>query len=143
MKRIVTLPHPKDRVYQALMDPILLAGWLDLPSVTTGYGKLHLFELEEWKGDLPWKVRGFILDNIRDEGFRVEKDEVGEHDKPTLSFRLTESEKSEDGERGCLLELESEHPYFERIVMAFLDPRGHLRLQHLLEWDAATDSDTA
>ena len=130
MKRSVTLPYPRAAVYHALMDPILLVGWLDIPYASTGYGPLHLFELEDWTESAPWKIRGFILDNVRDEGFKVEKDQVGEEMKPTLDFRLT------DGEGGCVLELESDNAYFDRTIKMFMDSRGHLRLGQILRVEA-------
>jgi len=126
MKRSVTLPHSRGNVYHALKDPILLAGWLDIPYVSTGYGKLHLFELEDWTSDTPWKTRGFIVDDVRGKGFRVEKDEVGDHRKPVLALGLS------DTEEGCVLEMEWDDPYFDRVTRQLLDTGGHLRLGHLL-----------
>ncbi len=136
MKRTVSLPHKRAEVYHAFMDPILLSGWLNVPYVSTGHGELHLFEIEDWNKNHPWKIRCFILDSIRDESFRIEKDEIGDHHKPGLDLRLV------DSEQGCELSLEWEDSYFDRLAKELLDPRGHLRLGHLIAVETTDASET-
>jgi hypothetical protein len=135
MIRSVELPYSKDSVYRALKDPILLAGWLNLPYVSTGYGPLHLFELEDWNDLLPWKVRGFMIEDRRGERILIEKDEVGSETKPTFDLTL------DNTDTGCRLGIEWEDAHFDRAVEKLLDPRGHLRLGHLLGAGRSTVSE--
>lgn len=126
MKRISKLPVPKEAAYRALTDPILLAGWLNIPYASTGHGELHLFELEDWRSSQPWKVRGFIIENVREERLTIEKDEIGTHEKPALHLVL-----SGDPE-GCSLEIEWTDSYFDPVVRELRASEGHLRLRLLL-----------
>lgn len=135
MIRSVSLTYSKEWVYRALKDPILLAGWLNIPSVSTGFGPLHLFELEDWTGNAPWKTRAFILEDNRNERILLEKDEVGRNEKPRLEIRL------EDHAEGCDLRLEWEDSYFDRFASEVLDPKGHLRLGLLLRVETANLSE--
>lgn len=126
MKRISPLPVPKEAAYRALTDPILLAGWLNIPYASTGHGELHLFELEDWRSSSPWKARGFILENVRGERLTIEKDEIGTHEKPMLHLNLS------DDSEGCALEIEWTDPYFDPVVRGLRASEGRLRLRLLL-----------
>lgn len=125
MKRTADLPVPREAAYRALTDPILLAGWLNVPYASTGHGELHLFELEDWRSPTPWKVRGFIIENVRGDRLTIEKDEIGTHEKPMLHLSLS------DAPEGCALELEWDSPYFEPVIRELRAPEGLLRLRLL------------
>jgi uncharacterized protein YndB with AHSA1/START domain len=126
MKGEVSLPATREEVYRALVDPIALSAWLDVPSVTTGEDPLHVFEIEDWHGAKPWRFRGAILERETDRLIAVEMDPV--HKRPAETFRL---ELEDDGE-GCLLRVAWSSPALEPLAAAFLDPGGGGRLKRYL-----------
>jgi len=130
MKKSVSVPFSREETYEILMDPIRLALWLDVPSVTTGRGKMHIFEIEDWRAETPWKVRGTIIRNVENEEFCVELDR-GRWWNPVELIEITITGTQD----GCILEADFTAPEGSPFVESLLDPKGPTRLQAAIAAD--------
>ena len=126
MKRSAELPFDAERAYRAILDPILLTVWFDVPYASTGSTPLHLFEVEDPKEEAPWKFRGWIIAAEENRRFVIEMDEKESISPPTLELRLSE------GSHGVVLEAEWESRRLDGLAERFLDPAGHRRLAWVL-----------
>lgn len=118
-----------ETLYRILVDPVALARWLDLPSVTTGEDPFHVFELEEWQGLSPWKVRGTVTGKDSGSRLRVEIDALPKGDGGWFSFSIHETGS------GSLLVLEGEGESAERVAEVFSAASRSHRLAELLQDD--------
>lgn len=100
-------------LYRILVDPVALSRWLDLPSVTTGEDPFHVFELEDWQGASPWKVRGTLMEKVPGSRLLVEIESARKGSAGWFSFTLHETGS------GSLLVIEGEGESAERVGEVF------------------------
>jgi len=127
MRRKVRLPFSAEQVYRAILDPMILSAWFDVPYASTGWAPLQLFEIED-RGTPPgWKFRGFVVETVANRKIRIEREDKNAEAFRALVILLSRAEE------GCEMEVAWSSTRLDRLASAFLDPRGHQRLGLVLD----------
>ena len=127
MKRTIQIPLSQEEVFQVLTDPITLLVWLDAVSVTTGAEVFHVFEVVHNRSQVPWRIRGAVIECVPSETFVVETDLHRRQGKSVLTLHLTKEAS------GCCLTVEWSGSLLDPLAVALLDPVGVARLVRTLE----------
>lgn len=127
MKRTIRIPLNREKVFQALTDPITLLVWLDALSVTTGAEVFHVVEVVHNRGQDPWRMRGAVIECAPPETLVVETDPHRVWGKAVFALRLIKEDS------GCCLTVEWSGSVLEPLAAALLDPDGVARLVRTLE----------
>lgn len=126
MKRTIHVPFPVSTVYSALMNPMHLSEWLGAPSVTLGEDAYHVFEIEDWRGEDAFRVRGTVLEYVPEQSILIELDPVL-HDS-TETLRLSLASKGDSTRLDADWEVQAYTPFIDRLD----NPAGFERLRAAL-----------